>query len=78
MLPLLERRHRPTRAWDDEVDHGGGAAGQSRKRAALPGLRGRRPHERHFEVCMRIDTAGHDICAFGVEHVIALEIVADG
>ena len=34
-------------------------------------------HEGHFEVGVRVDAAGHDVAAGGVEHLVALEVLAD-
>jgi hypothetical protein len=61
-----------------EVDHHGGSA---RERGAGAGLEiiGRvGAHEGHLQMGMRIDAAGHDIAAGGVELGVADEVGADG
>ena len=35
-------------------------------------------HEGHFEMGVRVDAAGHDVAAGGVEDLVALQVLADG
>ena len=76
-LPLLQGFQHAVRAGDHEVHHRRGAAGQCRERPALPGFGGRRAHERHFQMRVRVDAAGNDIGARGIHHLVAREVRPD-
>ena len=51
---------------------------KGRARAALEIVGRIGAHEGHFEMGVRIDAAGHDVAAGGVELVIAMQVLADG
>ena len=62
------------------IDHHGGAARERRLGAPFEIVGGHRAHELEFEMGVRIDAAGHDVTAAGIDHFGAgrrLEIGAD-
>ena len=65
-------------AGQDEVHHHRGAAAERRAGAGFEIVGGIGAHEGHLEVGMRVDAAGHDVAAGGVEDAVALEAGADG
>ena len=67
-LPLPRQR---------EIHHHRGATGQRGARAGLEIIRGISAHEGHFQMRMRVNPAGHDIAAGGVQHLIASQILAN-
>ena len=60
-----------------EIDHHRGAARRRRPRAALEIIGRIGAHERHFEMGVRVDAAGHHVAAGGVELVIAVQVRPD-
>ena len=67
MPPLLiGREHRLAGIGQAEIHHHRGAPGQRRLRSGFEIVRGDGAHERHFEMGVRIDAAGHDVRAAGV------------
>ena len=78
LLPGVDRIHQRLPALgNDEIDEHRRAARQRRARPAVVIVGGTGAHERHVEVGVRIDAAGHDETALGVDHLVAVEAGAD-
>ena len=78
LLPVGERLHqRLVAVGDAEVDDHRRAAGQRRLGAAFVIVGRIGPHEGHVEMGVRIDAAGHDEAALGVERAVAPQALAD-
>ena len=60
-----------------EIDNHRGAARQSRPRAGLKVIAGVGAHERHLQMHMRVDPAGHDVATGRVQLLIAFQVGAD-
>ena len=66
---LIRRQHRLPGIGEAEIHDHRGAAGQRRLGARFEIVGGDGTHERHFEMGMRIDAAGHHVAAAGVDHL---------
>ncbi len=60
-----------------KINHHRGAARQTRARAAFEIIRAVGAHERHFQVRMRVNAAGHDVTAGRVQFLVAFQPLAD-
>ena len=60
-----------------EIDGHGGAAGQRRGRAGIEIVGRMGAHEGHFHMGVRVDAAGHDVGAGGVDHLVARQVRTD-
>ena len=60
-----------------EIHHHRGAATGRSPGAGLKGLSSCRAHKGHLKMCVRVNTAGDDISAFGVDVFVTLQILTD-
>ena len=72
--PVVERvPHRLAAVLDGEVDEAGGAAERGGDRAGLEVVGRVGAAERHVEVRVHVDAAGHHVLARGVDRALGLE-----
>ena len=61
----------------DQVDDGGVAPGQARRRAGVKVVHGGGAHKGQLHVRVRVNAAGHDVLAAGIDDLQAVEGVGE-
>ena len=78
VVPRLNRRQqRLVRRRKAEIDHHGGAAGQRGAGTGLEIIGRVSAHERHFEMRVRVDPAGHHVTASGIQRLVRAQPLTD-